>query len=592
MQLPEITGITSRQSSHSPTNLSIAMKHVVFFLFLFIPLLAQAQDPRYEKFMASGDRELRAGNYPLAGKKYTAALEFAFSSEERTAAHAGVKKAEQLRVREVERERDRARTLASQADTLRQYLQGDSTYDFFLNSGIAKFREGRWEEAQYDLAIARFTHETPEVMRQMRFTSDALLARRLALSGWLDDALAIIKSVIDRDTLCYGCRDLQRVVRKCQNEWEAALAGRASDKVDSLRFQDLVFLPHEIDRMTNLQVLILRIYPGYTNRLSIPIERWTFLDQMTNLKSLSLVNNDISKLSFEFGQLTKLQFLDLSNNTLSELPPEFGQLINLQSLNLGDNDISILPPEFGQLINLQSLDLSNNKLLELPPEFGQLINLQSLDLSGNDISKLPSEFGQLRNLQSLNLTSKLSPESWEVIGQLPKLQSLDLSGNGLSDLPPEFDQLINLRSLDLSGNKFSDNGLFKLPPESWTLIGKLPKLQSLDLSTNQLSKLPPNDWKIIGELTNLRSLDLSGNGLFELPPELGQLTNLQSLDLTHNELFKLSVEGEGWKIIGQLTNLQSLNLRENSLTQLSPEIGKLINLDSLNLLGNLLQLPP
>ena len=83
----------------------------LLFLLLLAPCFAAAQSAEYTRFMKAGERELRAGHYDLAGKKFTAALEFAFSQAEQKAAREAVKNAERRRVQEVENALRKAETV-------------------------------------------------------------------------------------------------------------------------------------------------------------------------------------------------------------------------------------------------------------------------------------------------------------------------------------------------------------------------------------------------------------------------------------------------------------------------------------------------
>ena len=152
--------------------------------------------------------------------------------------------------------------------------------------------------------------------------------------------------------------------------------------------------------------------------------------------------------------------LDLRRLGLTRLPPEIGQLTALRKLHLIDNQLSSLPPEIGQLTALTRLLLAGNQLSSLPPEIGQLTVLTELYLHGNQLSSLPSEIGRLTALTTLylndNQLSSLPPE----IGQLTALRRLHLIDNQLSSLPPELQRLPRVEHLYLHGNP-----LLGLPPE-------------------------------------------------------------------------------------------------------------------------------
>ena len=140
-------------------------------------------------------------------------------------------------------------------------------------------------------------------------------------------------------------------------------------------------------------------------------------------------------------------------------------------------------------------------------------------------------------------------------------------------------------------------------------IGRLSKLEALDLGTNSLSGSIP---VAIARLTNLRQLNLSGNNLAGgIPRELGSLTDLTLLSLDANQLTG-SIPAE----LGNLTDVYWLGLRANLLTgmipselgnissmeylllssnqltgPIPPELGNLVNLWDLDLAGNRLEGP-
>ncbi|KAM0679743.1 hypothetical protein GINT2_002153 [Glugoides intestinalis] len=86
-------------------------------------------------------------------------------------------------------------------------------------------------------------------------------------------------------------------------------------------------------------------------------------DDLTNLESLSLQNNNIKELQPNiFNNLQKLESLDLSNNKLTEFPEGIlSELGSLQELYLSRNEIKSFPIGlFTDLTNLKILFLSQN----------------------------------------------------------------------------------------------------------------------------------------------------------------------------------------------------------------------------------------
>ncbi|KAK9130390.1 hypothetical protein Sjap_010877 [Stephania japonica] len=153
------------------------------------------------------------------------------------------------------------------------------------------------------------------------------------------------------------------------------------------------------------------------------------------------------------------------------------------------------------------------------------------------------------------------------------------------------------------GLEASGLSLFGVIPE--TTMGKLSKLQSLDLSNNQITNLPSDFWglgsslkslnlshnQISGPLTNnignfevLEVLDLSFNNFSsELPESFSSLLSLQVLELSHNQFVGSIPPG--------IMKCQSLVLIDMSYNQLNgtipPDFGSAFpKLTTLNLAGN------
>jgi len=74
----------------------------------------------------------------------------------------------------------------------------------------------------------------------------------------------------------------------------------------------------------------------------------------------------------------------------------------------------------------------------------------------------------------------------------------------------------------------TENFLVELPPS----IGRMTKLNNLNIDRNSLTSLPPE----IGCCINLGVLSLRDNKLLKLPSELGNCTVLHVLDVSGNRL--------------------------------------------------------
>ena len=209
------------------------------------------------------------------------------------------------------------------------------------------------------------------------------------------------------------------------------------------------------------------------------------------------------------------------------------------------------------------------------------LGLRSNRLTG----KLPQEIGDLSELLWLNLNggrlnswvpigNHLSGWITTRIGRLEKLEFLDLSSNDFSGpIPATIVNLSRLQHLDLSRN-----GLRAIPAE----LGSLPELQLLDLSTNLFTQMPEE----IGNLPRLEELHLNRTELETLPGSVGNLLNLITFGVSGNRFKFLPTS------IGNLSNLTNLYANGNQLQSLPASIGNLVNLTTLDLGSNQLTILP
>jgi hypothetical protein len=78
---------------------------------------------------------------------------------------------------------------------------------------------------------------------------------------------------------------------------------------------------------------------------------------------------------YTISELTNLKFLSISNNELTSLPDSIGNLINLTHLSIDNNNLTSLPDSIGNLINLEMLSIYNNNLTNLPKNIKNLTKL-------------------------------------------------------------------------------------------------------------------------------------------------------------------------------------------------------------------------
>jgi len=105
----------------------------------------------------------------------------------------------------------------------------------------------------------------------------------------------------------------------------------------------------------------------------------------TELVSLYLEWNRISKLPETFSDMTSLINLYINNNVLFSLPDNLGNLENLYFLDLGYNELPLVPESICNLGNLTYLWLFNNNLESVPECMCEM----DLDWNNNDLGGYP-----------------------------------------------------------------------------------------------------------------------------------------------------------------------------------------------------------
>ncbi|XP_008790672.2 probable LRR receptor-like serine/threonine-protein kinase At2g24230 [Phoenix dactylifera] len=162
------------------------------------------------------------------------------------------------------------------------------------------------------------------------------------------------------------------------------------------------------------------------------------------------------------------------------------------------------------------------------------------------------------------------------IGKLSKLQTLDLSANNITGLSLDIWGLgSSLKSLNLSSNQINGS----LPDN----LADFGELESLDLSCNGFSGEIPT---ALGSLSRLKVLNFSGNG-FEgsIPDSILGCKSLVSIDLSRNRLNGTVPGG----LNDAFENLMFLDLSGNEINGTLPVLSGLNSITYLNLSGNLFQ---
>jgi hypothetical protein len=110
------------------------------------------------------------------------------------------------------------------------------------------------------------------------------------------------------------------------------------------------------------------------------------IPNISQLTSLILSRNNITKLSKSITKISSLTTLILTENNLTKLPKSINNLSKLQTLLVPENNITKLPKSLSKLSNLRTLNVSNNKITKIPKSLSMLSLLRLLDISKNYIS--------------------------------------------------------------------------------------------------------------------------------------------------------------------------------------------------------------
>lgn len=268
--------------------------------------------------------------------------------------------------------------------------------------------------------------------------------------------------------------------------------------------------------------------------------------------------------------LTTGPVLELSSNSIFHINPlHFRGTEDITCLNLSFNFIASYfnGTEFKHFPKLKYLDLSYNRVyMHSDLAFSELKELEILDLSHNkhyfEVAGLRHSLAFLKNLQFLRVLNL----SWNEINTLTNktlhsvsLKELQFQGNRLdlmwrknNEFQNLFKNLSNLTHLDISYNKLS-----QIPEDIFTYFPR--NLTYLSMRANTLTSFK---WEQLGKLPRLEILDLSKNRLTYVTKKLS--SSLKVLDLSHNLIARLNpsfLQGD--------KTLLTLNLAFNRLTRVS-----------------------
>lgn len=207
--------------------------------------------------------------------------------------------------------------------------------------------------------------------------------------------------------------------------------------------------------------------------------------------------------------------LDLSNNQFLSIPKGIACLAtNLQTLNLSNNNISRIDTLAYFPISLSSLDVSNNKLDSLDPQANDLPASSCYAL----VDGQRSGFGMSRSRGSMKgrVCRHLRHRT------LPNLKRLDVNHNSIRNITFSTSHVLTSPVKSPTGSK-STAWFAGIDNKSNAVL--YPSIQSLNVSGNPIADLP----KDVGLLNKLGSLHISHTEITKLPAEIGLLSDLWDL---------------------------------------------------------------
>lgn len=221
---------------------------------------------------------------------------------------------------------------------------------------------------------------------------------------------------------------------------------------------------------------------GFTK---LPVD---LFDDVTNITSIDLQQNEIILPKGIFSKLENLKHLELGHNNLEKIEDGlFENQKNLDILNLWGNNLKNISSHwFKGLGSLTKLDLSRNKIESLNSDvFEFLQNLTTLSINLNPIKHLSSNlFSNNKNLEKLQIkynTANLTLLPDHLFANLSNLNEIFIHAGVLKVGENIFEGCISLENVTINSNYFNE-----LPYS--TFMGS-KNMQRLDLKNNQLETI-------------------------------------------------------------------------------------------------------
>lgn len=300
------------------------------------------------------------------------------------------------------------------------------------------------------------------------------------------------------------------------------------------------------------QVSDYSVLPTLTTLTELSIDSDTlkglgFLKQMPQLTSFSVEDATLINLD-GIQDLNNLKSLSIISCDDTENMRELSQLSGLEHLEL-EIPYNCEEPDLSGLTALKTLSIDNMDHLNF---LASMPELQSLKLNACSVDNVEifSKLVALKELKCSYMSGQL--DYWSFVRKLPALETLDLTGVATYEDISSLFTIPTLKKLMLSGAECEIN-FQKLSPN--------PSLQALEISGIKLYK----NVNVQGG-GGIYQIDYDNVSLTDHMDFLANFPNLSELNLSGNKLTDLSA-------LQSLSQLSVLNIEDNFVTDLKPLTG-------------------
>ncbi len=310
-------------------------------------------------------------------------------------------------------------------------------------------------------------------------------------------------------------------VSKYNKVWMISFSGNETPKVDKSLFSS--------DSLTQVSL----------NHCGI---REIDFTEGNHIKSISLSNNELTRIPKSIRRCKNLRSLNLEGNQIRHIPRWILELDSLEDITLNFNQLKPRKSDIRHLAKAKQILVAGNGIERLPKNIGRL-HCESMNLAKNKLKTLPKSFSQLKQMKNLVFYENQFEEIPEVLVDFKALKHLDFYKNNLCQIPDFVGDMDGLQQLFLSFNKIE-----KIPDT----LRNLKQLKYLYVHHNELHFLP----KWIMEMDSIERLGVGFNHLIDLP-DLSKMKSLKDFDCEHNLLERFP-----WELL-EKPDMELINARNN-----------------------------